>query len=252
MKILEKIKSWFDLKTFLRIIFGILFITAIVLIAYFVMKETGFLEKINSIEKIKELLNKYKTVSIIIYWCIQFLQVTFIPIPAAITIVAGAQIFGPWWTFFISLAAMIPASILAFFLGRWLGKPFVGWMIGKETMNKYLTKTHGRERTVFFTMFLLPFFPDDALCLVAGITPMTLKYFLMTQIITRPISIVCTIFLMSGTIIPYNTWWGITLYVLAFIGVIIAIILSYKYSEKIEGFVSKCVDKVLKFLHIRH
>ena len=55
MKILEKIKSWFDLKTFLRIIFGILFITAIVLIAYFVMKETGFLEKINSIEKIKEL-----------------------------------------------------------------------------------------------------------------------------------------------------------------------------------------------------
>ena len=54
MKILEKIKSWFDLKTFLRIIFGILFITAIVLIAYFVMKETGFLEKINSIEKIKE------------------------------------------------------------------------------------------------------------------------------------------------------------------------------------------------------
>ena len=122
MKLLEKIKSWFDLKTFLRIIFGILLITAIVLIAYFVMKETGFLEKINSIEKIKELLNKYKTVSIIIYWCIQFLQVTFIPIPAAITIVAGAQIFGPWWTFFISLAAMIPASILAFFLGRWSEK----------------------------------------------------------------------------------------------------------------------------------
>ena len=57
---------------------------------------------------------------------------------------------------------------------------------------------------------------------------------------------------MSGTIIPYNTWWGIMLYVLAFIGVIIAIILSYKYSEKIECFVSKCVDKVLKFLHIRH
>lgn len=247
----EKVKSIYDVDTFTRIFLGIVVLIGLVMIAYLFLDELGIIEQFDSVDKITAILDKHKSVSMLIYIGIQFLQVTFIPLPAAVTTVAGSYLFGPWMTVLLSLIAIIPASLFAFMLGRWLGKPFVSWMIGKDTMDKYLSKTEGKERTVFFTMFLLPLFPDDALCMVAGITRMSIKYFLITQFITRPIGVIATVFLMSGVIIPFDQWWGILLYILAFIGVIVAIVLSYKYSAQIESFVSRVLNKVLRFFHIK-
>lgn len=243
-------RSW-NADAFARIFLGLVALVGLFLIAYLVLKETGVLAQFDSAEKITALLERYRSVSILIFIGIQFLQVTFIPIPAAVTTVAGTYLFGPWLTVLFSLCAIIPASVFAFMLGRWFGKPFVSWMVGRETMEKYLSKSAGKERTVFFTMFLLPFFPDDALCLIAGITPMSLKYFLTMQAITRPITVVATCFLMSGTLIPYDQWWGICLYIIAFAAVIAALVLSYRYSAQIEGFVTRVIDRVLKFLHLK-
>ena len=248
---LSRLKNVWNVDTFARIFMGLVILLGIIMIGYLILKETGVLAQFDSVEKIEAILKKYRSASILIFIAIQFLQVTFIPIPAAVTTVAGSYLFGPWLTVLLSLTAIIPASLFAFMLGRWLGKPFVSWMVGKETMEKYLTKTSGKERTVFFTMFLLPFFPDDALCMIAGITPMSVKYFLTTMFITRPITVIATVFFMSGVLIPFNQWWGIMLYGLAFIGVIVALVLSYKYSAQIETFVSKCISKVLKVFHIK-
>lgn len=248
---IKKVKSIYDVDTFARIFLGIVVLVGIVMMAYLLLDEFGILEQFNSVDKITAILDKHKSVSMLIYIGIQFLQVTFIPLPAAVTTVAGSYLFGPWMTVLLSLIAIIPASLTAFMLGRWLGKPFVSWMIGKETMDKYLGKTEGKERTVFFTMFLLPLFPDDALCMIAGITRMSLKYFLITQLITRPIGVIATVFLMSGVIIPFDQWWGIALYILAFAGIVTAIVLSYKYSAQIENFVSKVINKILTFFHIK-
>ena len=55
-------------------------------------------------------------------------------------------------------------------------------------------------------MFLLPMFPDDILCSIAGIMPITYSVFIFMQLITRFTSIGGTLLFMSGEIIPYHGW----------------------------------------------
>ena len=94
-------------------------------------------------------------------------------------------------------------------------------------------------------MFLLPFFPDDILCSIAGILPMSWGVFIFIQIITRLISIGSTLFFMSGEIIPYDKPWGITILVILAIITVLAFIYAFKNSEKINDKLTIFVNKVL-------
>ena len=87
-------------------------------------------------------------------------------------------------------------------------------------------------------MFLLPMFPDDALCSVAGITNMSFFTFFLTQIITRPISILATLLFMSGEIIPYNAL-GFTIIAVVSALAVTLFIIAYKNSDKINNFLLK-------------
>ena len=83
-------------------------------------------------------------------------------------------------------------------------------------------------------MFLFPFFPDDVLCFVAGLSTISTTYFIIMIVICRIISITTTAYSINGSIIPYNTWWGITLWAVIFIVTVILAYLIYKYGDKIE------------------
>ena len=87
---------------------------------------------------------------------------------------------------------------------------------------------------ILTVMFLLPMFPDDILCFVAGLSPMSWKYFIIMQVITRAISVSITSFSLGGSIIPYNTWWGILIWIAIGIAIIALFIFLYKKGEKIE------------------
>ena len=99
-----------------------------------------------------------------------------------------------------------------------------------------------KGKYVFFLMMLFPLFPDDILCLVAGMTTMSFRFFLTTIFLTRPIGIIMTCYLGSGEIIPFHGWglivWGILIVAMA-----ILFICSYKYQEKIEDFLGKLANK---------
>lgn len=176
-----------------------------------------------------------------------FLQVTFIPIPGAVTIVAGSFLFGFGWSFLYSYIGMMAGAILAFWLGRWIGRPFVDWLSGgKEKTDALLAKLKNKQNVVLFFMFLLPFFPDDLLCSVAGILPMHFLTFLFMQIITRATSIGATLLFMSGEFIPYTEPWGIATLIAIGVLAIIAFIICFKYSERIEAWGMNLINKVFK------
>ena len=64
------------------------------------------------------------------YIAISFLQVTFIPIPGMVSILAGILLFEPWQAFLYSLIGMFLGGSFGFYLGRVLGKKFVYWIVG--------------------------------------------------------------------------------------------------------------------------
>ncbi len=214
----------------------------IVFAIYLPLKLTGSLDKISNPENIKTVILKTGIWGYFTFFVIQFIQVTFIPIPAVVTTIAGTMVFGPWHTLWISLCSVLLASIFAFWLGRKFGKKVVYWIVGKKETEKY-EKTLKKGKYVFFLMMLFPGFPDDILCMLAGMTAMSFKYFLTTNLITRPITISAIVFFGSGMIIPFSDW-GIYVWILLGILMAIAFYISVKKQQEVENFLIKLSNKL--------
>lgn len=93
---------------------------------------------------------------------------------------------------------------------------------------------------VFFLMMLFPMFPDDILCVVAGLTDMSFAFFVWTNLLCRAIGIGGTVLFGSGTIIPFK---GCGLVVWIFVAIVLAglFYLSFKYQKNIDVWINKFV-----------
>lgn len=209
------------------------FVAAATVLLY-CLKVFGFLDKIDSIEDFRNYINSFGSYAVILFIALQYLQVVILPIPAFITVGAGVLLFGALKGAIYSTIGIILGSVSAFFIGRVFGYKVAKWLVGKESLDKGLKAIKGKDKIILTFMFLFPFFPDDVLCFVAGITTMSPSFFLVMITVTRIISVFASSFSMNNSIIPYNTWWGILLWILFFALTIILTVLIYKKGDKIE------------------
>lgn len=228
-------------KSFFRILFVLLFVLLVSVFVYFVLNWTGIWEDLNSPQKLKQLILNFGFWGRVFFVFLQFIQVTFVPIPSPIVIISGSLVYGPFQAGLLSLAGILLGSAFAFFLGRIFGKKLVAFMVGEETQIKW-KKFLNNCKYSFVLMMLLPCFPDDLLCLIAGLTDMSWAFFMTTQFITRPIGIFLVSYLSSGEIIPYHGY-GLLIWGLIIVLSITVIYFSNKYSENIEKFIKKCLNK---------
>ena len=127
----------------------------------------------------------------IIFVFIQILQVVIPIIPGGISTAAGVLIFGPYAGFIYNYIGICIGSIIIFLLGRRYGKPFILSMISDKTYNKYIgwLDNQNRFEKLFALAIFLPVAPDDALCLMAGLTNMSVKRYTLIMLIAKPLSI---------------------------------------------------------------
>ncbi len=228
----------------LRTILVVVIVGLILGSTYFVLKITGIWERVNSVQKLQTLILELGFWGRSAFVLLQFLQVTFIPIPSPILVVAGTLIYGPFEAGLLSLAGILLGSAVAFFIGRIFGKKLVVYMVGKNTEQKWRKFLSGCKYT-FVLMMLLPLFPDDILCLVAGVTDMSSTFFMVTLLISRPIGIFALSYFSSGQIIPYHGWGLIVWGIIAILS-LVAIYLTSKYNQKIENFIKNLFKKQKK------
>lgn len=219
-------------KKFFRIAIVLLAIAGFLALVYFVLVWTGLWEKFNSVDKLRTFILDLGFWGRITFVFLQFLQVTFVPIPSTILTIAGSIIYGPLQGGLLSLSGILLGSVLAFLLGRVFGRRLVTFMVGKQTCEKWV-RFLSKARYTFFFMMLLPMFPDDVLCLVAGVTSMSWAFFVITNLLTRPIGIFLTSYLGSGEIIPYQGW-GLVVWAIILVAVGILMWLVTKYDDRIE------------------
>lgn len=227
-----------------RILLVLLLIGVFFLALRFISHRLGFSDM--TVEGLRALVEKTGGYGVLVFILVSFLQVTFVPIPSTVTILSGALLFGPIASFFYSLIGIFLGSFFAFFLGRVVGRPFVYFAAGgRETVDYYLGKANGREFVTFFFMFLLPAFPDDLLCAVAGITTIKPSQFALIQLISRPIATAATLIFMTGTLIPYHGWW-LLLWGAIILLSLAAFILAFKNADAITAFFDGALDKIAK------
>lgn len=140
----------------------------------------------------------------IVFILLQILQVVIPIIPGGVSSAAGVLIFGPYLGFVYNYVGISIGSVIIFLLGRRYGKPFILSMISDKTYDKYIgwLDNQSRFEKLFALAIFLPVAPDDALCLMAGLTNITVKKFTLIILLAKPASI----FLYSMALIYGGTF----------------------------------------------
>ncbi len=209
---------------------------AIALIGLYLLSVFGFWDKITSVEEFREYIESFGGAAVFIFITIQFAQVVVLPIPSFITVGASVLCFGPFRGAVYSFIGSFIGSVVAFGIGRIFGYKVASWLVGQDNLDKTVQSVKGKDRAVLTFMFLFPFFPDDILCFVAGLSSMSWVFFIVMIFITRVISIFTATFSMNNSIIPYDTWWGLLLWGAVLAVTVFMTVWIYKKGDKIEAF----------------
>ena len=170
----------------------------------------------------------------------------FVPATTMTFTIMGVQIFGLLPGFLLTLSACWISSICMFFIGKYGGTRLVDWLIGKPNREKLQNQVSDRATVLIPIMLLCPFFPDDGLCMIAGVTKMRTWYFCTVCLLSRISCMVLTAFVGEGTLIRYILDTLGNNYVLWFIAINILLIDIYaiwKFSGKVEEFLKRRREK---------
>ncbi len=218
---------------------GFVFLSFLSFYGYERLKQTV---NFTSVEDLRAFIAAKGSAAVWLYIALQFAQVTFIPIPSTITTGVGYALFGLWkGTLYAFIGSML-GSVLAFGIGRVCGYRAAKWIVGQETLDGWLNKVKGKDKLLLTFMFVMPLFPDDILCLVAGLSTMSTSYFVGIMIPVRLVTIFVTCLTLGGKLIPFRSWgiviWGILLLVL-----IAVTFFCWKKGTKMQEVLLKWVKK---------
>jgi uncharacterized membrane protein YdjX (TVP38/TMEM64 family) len=106
---------------------------------------------------------------------IQTAQVILAPLPGQALAAVGGFLFGTLAGTVYSMVGVVLGSTVVFVLARRFGRPFVERAIDPDVLARFDDFVDQRGVLGLFVLFLLPTFPDDALCAIAGLSPLRLR-----------------------------------------------------------------------------
>ncbi len=211
-----------DLRSiYCKIFISLSTLLLVIVSVYDISVKVDFIKTLNSLTAIKNLILKSGKWGVVVFFLLTILQVVVLPIPASVTILLGSLIYGPIISFVVSSLGTFLASIICYVIGYFFGFGFVSWMMGEKKTKKAMVCLQGRAKIPFVLMMIFPFFPDDIICMVAGLIRMSFKFYVVAILICRSISIALICFFGTGNLIPFSGWgipvW-ITLFAIALVG----------------------------------
>ena len=202
----------------------------------------GLFDDFASLEQLKQLIRSSGGWAYLVYIILQFLNVVLLPLPGFLFMLAALSIFGVWPTFWVTLLVTWAGSVVCFWFGRTFGSKAVIWCVGHETVERYQKLLGTKGNLLFLIMQILPFFPDDMLCMIAGLTAMKFRFFALVMLIAKPLYIALVCFFGSGSLIPFSGW-GIPVWIILLGLLAVGFALFCKYQNKIENWFAKITHR---------
>ena len=166
---------------------------------YFILRVFGF----TSIAKIRNFVERCGAMGYVVFFVFQVIFSTFIciiPFEDELLTACALMMFGPIKGFLIASFNMFVTSSLQFIIGRYFCKGVVARLIGGDAVDKYENYLKVKGEIILPILYLIPLFPHDSLCLLAGMSKMKYCYFAPITFLMRSIEIAEICFLGSGII----------------------------------------------------
>ena len=190
---------------------------------------SGFFRAAGSLEGLRAYIDRFAPYSHLLFFLVQFLSVVLAPIPSNITAAAGGLLFGTWPAFVITFGAVAAGSLLVFWLARALGRDFADRLVSRKLSEKYQDVLRTKAPVFLVLAFLFPFFPDDMLCILAGLTNISFRRFAVIVLLTRPWGLLFASAL-GGSTLDLPLWAMVPIG----LGGLALFLLGMKYGDKLE------------------
>jgi uncharacterized membrane protein YdjX (TVP38/TMEM64 family) len=130
---------------------------------------------------LKRTLREWGVLAPVVFILLQALQVIVSPIPGEATGILGGYLFGQWLGLVYSTIGLTLGSVVAFWIGRWLGAHYVRNLVSTETWNRLGFIVEAEGAVLCFIIYLIPGLPKDIVCYLFGISPMPLWVFALVS-----------------------------------------------------------------------
>lgn len=215
---------------------GFIVLCALIACAAIALHRKGIFKSLHSLEDLKRMIAAAGPMAGVVYFVLQMLTVIVAPIPSNVTMLAGALALGFLKALILGVLAVILGSVLIFLAARRLGQRSVQTILDRGVMDRYLPIIQEKQEMFLFLTMLFPFFPDDVICILAGLTQMPLSRFVLIMALARPWGLAFAALLGGGVI--HLPVWGWIVLVLAMAAVFcLALCFSRQIEERLLGWI---------------
>jgi uncharacterized membrane protein YdjX (TVP38/TMEM64 family) len=155
---------------------------------------------------IRSRIDSLGTFAPIAFATLQTVQVVIAPIPGQTLAGVGGYLFGTLLGTVYSMFGVLVGSSVVFLATRRFGRPYVERILDPGALAKWDEFVAKAGVPGLFVLFLLPTFPDDLLCFVAGLTDLRFGTFLALVLIGRTPTFVAAAY--AGTQLANGTLSG--------------------------------------------
>lgn len=193
-------------------------------------------------EQLVQTLQKWGKWAPLITISLHILQVMTAPIPGTAIDAVNGLLFGPWLGTLYSMIGLLIGSVTVMLLTRKFGRPLMARFVDPSSIERIDRLVERRGSLVIFLVFLFPFLPDDAICFLAGLTPIPILELMLLAMVGR-LPGVFVANLIGSQAKSFELWQWIVFGVLFLLLAGIVFRFRIEIREKILGWLEKVSEK---------
>lgn len=231
-----RIKRWMTLAKLL-----LLLALIIGLPLYMIFFQREFISQFNSLESVRDYLQRYEAASVLAYIGIQILQIVICVIPGQAMQFAAGYVYTFWFGYLYSIIGAALGTIITFYLARFLGKDAIHLIFDEKKVSRFIDRLNSKQAFIMvFVIFLIPGLPKDLFTYAAGVSEMKLKAFLIISLVSRTPAMMASI--MIGSMFNKGSYGGIV--VLALLMTVL-FLWGAKNHDKLTRLMDKWYNKLI-------
>ena len=235
------------IKKIIKIVAVLLVLASISVGLYFLLRHFG----LTDVNVLKGFIKKSGPWAVVVYIALRVVCTIFLSFMPACSMIfdllslATFDYLHPVLIFLICLTSVVLTSIVMDLIGRFGGNKAIVKILGKEEYEEAKDLIQEKGMVYVPVMYLLPIFPDDAICMVSGATKMNFWVHLLEIVLCRGIG--CATVIFGVQIIPPEVssftsrnpvdYLRVALLIIAYVGLLLY--LAKLVDKWLSGFLAK-------------
>jgi len=194
-----------------------LILTGLALIAMWIYRQPliASLQWFSDLNAVITSIKSYGLWGPVILFVLFILQTFLAFIPGQALMVASGYIYGFTGGILITWVSLVAGGQMAFWLARRYGRPFAEKWVSSAILDRWDKSAAGQGVVFYVVTLVMPFFPNDAMCYVAGLGQMSNRRFLLANVCGRGIASLLTVVVGAfADQVPYLIWIALLVFVI--------------------------------------